>query len=671
MKVFFLFIISFVIVMNAPAQDRRTIDSLEMRLSGLKDKERATALYELVYYYLRVDNAKATQYFVETKKYSGKESPEELAYLAMAQGIYYNRTGLLDSAVLRLEQARSYAETANAPQPLVKIHSALAHTFIASGKAEKGLDHLYTALRIVNDHPDKEMEMKLRTNISWAYLELKQYRNCIRAGLENLAVMEGTEYEWIALYTYNNVAVSYGAIGQLDSAKYFIEKGIAAAEKNSDNQSLANGYFILGTIYSNAGKNELAIEQYLKARPFREKVGNPFFLVSDLYTISDLYFKLGEFRKGVEAGKEALALAEKFNLTLKFESTYLSLARNYEGLGDYKNASTYYRMYAVAKDTVYKHASTEAIAEMKTKYDTEKKERLLAVQKAELLEQRTRIQQTYFIIAGMAVALALVIAIFFFIKARTRRRQQLREKEQELFLREAQIHASIQSQERERKRFAQDLHDGMGQLISALRLALQGVNKNASLEQRVEVMSKGEEILNEMHHEIRSIAFNLMPQTLVQHGLVPALREMSDRVNGSGKIIVRVSAYDFPPRLSELEEISLYRVIQEWVNNVMKYANATLIQVQLIGHEEELNITIEDDGQGFDVTTLYNGTGNGWKNIHSRLNLIKGSIDIDSRAGMGGTTVTVRVPVVKGKKVIEEKQPITLQAPSTVGSNTH
>jgi two-component system, NarL family, sensor kinase len=671
MKGFLLFFFSFIIAMDASAQDRHAIDSLELRLGSLKDKDRASALYDLVYFYLRVDNAKARQYFIETKKYSGTESAEVLAYVSMAQGIYYNRNGLLDSALLRLEQAKAYAESAGAHGPLVKIHSALAHTLISSGKAERGLDHLYTALRIINDHPDKEMEMKLRTNIPWAYLELKQYRNCIAAGLENLKIMRGTTYEWIALYTYNNVAVSYGAIGQLDSAKYFIEKGIAAAQKSNDNQSLANGYFILGTIYSNAGKYTLAIEQYLKARPFREKVGNPFFLVSDLYTISDLYFKSGEFRKGVEAGQEALTLAEKFNLTLKFESTYLSLAKNYEGLGDYKNASRFYRMYAVAKDTVYKNASSQAIAEMQTKYDTEKKERLLAVQKAELLENKTRIQQTYFIIGGMAVALAALMTIFLFVKARTKRKQLLREKEQELFLREAQIHASIQSQERERKRFAQDLHDGMGQLISALRLALQGVNKNASLEERVDVMNKGEGILNEMHREIRSIAFNLMPQTLVQHGLVPALREMSDRVNGSGKIIVRVSEYDFPPRLSELEEISLYRVIQEWMNNVMKYASASLIQVQLIGHEEELNITIEDDGQGFDAGTLYNGTGNGWKNIHSRLNLIRGSIDIDSRVGLGGTTVTIRVPVVKDKKVIEQEQPITVQAPSTVGSNTH
>jgi two-component system, NarL family, sensor kinase len=513
--------------------------------------------------------------------------------------------------------------------------------------------------------------MKLRTNIPWAYLELKQYRNCIQYGLQNLLLMEGTSFEWIALYTYNNVAVSYGALGIVDSAKYFIEKGLLAAMKNNDNQSIANAHFILGTIYSNAAQYNLAIEEYLKARPFREKVGNPFFIVSDLYSISELYYKSGNYKRGIEAGKEAMTLAEKYNLTLKFEGTYLNLARNYEGISDYRNASKYYRLYAMAKDTVYKNASTDAIAEMQTRYETEKKEKQLAVQKAELFEQRAEIQQKNVVMGGLVVTLLFVVIIFVLLRGRWRRKQEILQKQKELYIREAQIQASIQSQENERKRFAQDLHDGMGQLISALRLALHGVSKQSTAEDRVEVVSKGEKILNEMHHEIRSIAFNLMPQTLVQHGLVPALREMSERVNGSGKIMIRVSSFDVPPRLGELAEISLYRVIQEWVNNVMKYANASVIQLQLIGHESEITVTIEDDGAGFDISVLQNGAGNGWKNIKSRLNLVKGSIEIDSRPGMSGTTVIIRLPVAQPQSQVQSVQTEAIDpTPATVASNT-
>ena len=642
-------------------QKTESIDSLEKNLDVMQGLQKASALYELVYAYLRTDVNKAKVFYQRSKAASANETDDgALAYLMMAQGIYSSRNGLLDSALYFLERAKGSAVAAKNNHALVRIYAALGHTHISSGRPEKGLENMFAGLRVLDKFPDQEMEMKLRTNIGWAYLELKQYRNCIRHGLQNLRIMEGTSYEWIALYTYNNVAVSYGALKIVDSARYFIEKGIRAAERSKDIQSLANAYFILGTIYSEAGQYDLAIEQYLKARPYREKVGNPLFLVSDLYAISELYHKSGNYNKGVEAGKEALKMAEEYNLLLKFEGTYLSLAQNYEGLKDFKNASKFYRLYAMAKDSVYKNASTEAIAEMETRYETEKKEQLLALQHAELAGQRAHIERTYVVIGALVVTLVLISIIFVLLRSRLKRKQEIREKESELYVREAQIQASIQSQENERKRFARDLHDGMGQLISALRLVLHSVHRNTVLEDRVVVASKAENLLNEMHREIRSIAFNLMPQTLLHHGLVPALKEMSDRVNGAGELKIRVNSFEVPDRMSEVLEISLYRVIQEWINNVIKYSNASVIEVQLVGFEDELSVTIEDNGKGFDVHILQSSTGNGWKNIKSRLNLVKGIMEIDSRPDRTGTTVIVKVPLQTSLR-----DPVV-----TVGANT-
>jgi signal transduction histidine kinase len=135
---------------------------------------------------------------------------------------------------------------------------------------------------------------------------------------------------------------------------------------------------------------------------------------------------------------------------------------------------------------------------------------------------------------------------------------------------------------------------------------------------------------------------------------------MSARVNGSGAIVIRVSSYDMPSRLTEVQEISLYRIIQEWVNNVMKYAQATVVEIQLICHEDELAVTVEDNGKGFDVSILQQGSGNGWKNINSRLNLIKAVMDLDSRPGVTGTTCIIRMPLeIKALRTVK-----------TVSSNT-
>lgn len=646
--------IALIISFTTFSQNPKILDSLEQKLPELSGDKKALTLYELVYGYLRVDTEKAKTYADQSREFSRIETnPSSLAYLKMAQGIYNSRRGFLDSALYYLNPARDYAIKGDNHHALVRIYAALGHTYISSGKHDQGLENMFAGLRSLDDHPDLEMELKLRTNIAWAYLELKQYRNCIQHGLQNLRRMEGTEFEWIALYTFNNVAISYGALGDLDSAQYYIAKGISAAQKSNDVQSLANGYFILGTIYSNAGKYDLAIQQYLKARPYREKVGNPLFLVSDLYTISDLYHKSGKYAEGVKAGAEALALAEKYNLQLKYEGAYLSLAQNYEGLKDFKNASKYYRLWSVAKDTVYKHANAEAIADMSAKYETEKKEQQLIIQKAELAEQKAELERTYVVIGALILTLVLIVIIFLLLRGRARRKR-------ELFLREAQIQATIHSQENERRRFARDLHDGMGQLISALRLALHSINKNSSLEERHTVANKAEGLLNDMHKEIRSIAFNLMPQTLVKSGLVPALKEMSTRVTDSTNIVVRVNSFDMPDRLNELQEISLYRIIQEWINNVIKYAQATTVDVQLVGYPEEINVTIEDNGKGFDSEMLKNSQGNGWKNITSRVNLVKGIVDIDTRPERVGTTLIIRMPLPAISESVELKvQPNT------------
>lgn len=664
-----LFLVSLLLIsMAVCGQNRHTLDSIESALPEFTGSMRARALFELVYGYVRSDLSKSRKYLDECVALRNQVDDTGKAYTYLAEGMYLNAAGKIDSGMLLLEKAKKYAEATNAHHALLKLYSALSYTYISSGKAEKGLESLYKGLEVIEVFPDQEMEMRLRTNVTWAYLELKQYRNGIDFGLKNIKLMQGSRYEWIALYTFNNMAVCYGALGMLDSARFFVGKGAELAERNKDMQALANSHFILGTIYSNAGEYKLALEQYETGRPIRQKVGNPLFIVSDLYTMADLYHKTGQYKKGVEVASEALKLVEAYDLTLKYENTYLSLARNYEGLKDFANASKYYKLYASAKDTAYTNANATAIAEMQARYETEKNEKLLALQKVEIVEKDAKIQETYFVIVFLVITLITLTLLFSLIRSRMLRRQLILQQEKEVQVREAHIQATIQSQERERKRFAQDLHDGMGQLISALRLTMHSVNKTSSIEERVGVSEKGEKILNAMHDEIRGIAFNLMPQTLVKHGLVPALKEMCERLN-SGDIRIQLSSYDLPDRMDEVFEVSLYRVIQEWVNNVIKYSGAKNIQLQLTGYEDECNIVIEDDGRGFNPLNLENSKGNGWRNIKSRLNLIKASIEIDSREGLTGTTTIIKLPVTPAMRASKNHGIAT--SSEAVEANTH
>jgi signal transduction histidine kinase len=325
---------------------------------------------------------------------------------------------------------------------------------------------------------------------------------------------------------------------------------------------------------------------------------------------------------------------------------YGSLSESYAGAGKMQEAYQNLLLSNQYRDSVSRDEQLKVIEETKAIYETEKKEQQIALQQAELSQQQARLNQTYIVIGFLVITVIFIIIIFVLVRSRLKRKQQLLQKEKELSVREAYIEASIQSQENERKRFARDLHDGLGQLISSLRMILHPVHKNMGIEERMIVNEKAETLLNDMHHEIRSIAFNLMPHTLIQYGLVPALKEMAERMNHSGAVVIRIDSFHVPDRLTELQEISLYRVVQEWVNNVIKYAQPSVIEVQLVGHDHEISVTIEDNGKGFDPSVLEKSEGNGWKNIQSRLNLLDGFYDIDSQPGKNGTTLTLRIPFV-------------------------
>ncbi len=615
------------------------VDSLERNLSGFSEEQRVTALYRIISFYQRSDLQKAKEYRKQMLPYLKSSDPRMVTYARMTEGIISSSSGSLDSSIYWFEQARSAAQDIKDPHLSATICSSLGRTLIAAGKAERAVATLLEGLRLTDQSPDLEQSIRLRINLTWAYLELKRYRDGIRLGRQTLTLLDSS-LQWMALYIYNNVAVCYGAEKQLDSARYFVSLGINAAEANKDYHALANGHFILGSIYSDAGRNDLAIKEYEAARPFREKAGDPLYIVSDLYTLASLYQKTGNYAKGIKTGLQALSVAQEHHLLLKFENTYQILAMNYAGVGDFVNASKYYELWAEAKDSVYQQANAQAIADMETRYETKKKEQQIALQNATIATQKANIQRNYILIIGLVIVVLLVITILLLLRSRMQRRQEIVAREHELALQRTYMTASLESQETERKRFAQDLHDGMGQLISALHFI---VGRSATQDLSGE-LPKATTILNDMHREIRNIAYNLMPQVLIRDGILAALKEMAARVTETGQLAFIVSSFECPSRFSELTEISLYRIIQEWVNNILKYAHAGKIELQMVGHEGELTITIEDDGDGFDPLTLDYSKGNGWKNIQSRVNLLGGTIDIDSMQGRKGTTLTVTVP---------------------------
>jgi signal transduction histidine kinase len=205
---------------------------------------------------------------------------------------------------------------------------------------------------------------------------------------------------------------------------------------------------------------------------------------------------------------------------------------------------------------------------------------------------------------------------------------------------ELRLKAVIASQEDERNRIAAELHDGLGQSLASVRMRLS----------RETVSPESLDALDKSCVELREISHNLMPSNLMRSGLVTALHELSNRINKTGKLHLIVDADPNLPAIASSSAIHLFRIIQELLTNIMKYADATETTVQLMADNKMLSVMVEDNGKGFDKNTLQTTSGNGWYNIHSRLTILNGNVEIDSAPGRG-TVITIDIPLSKNNIV--------------------
>ena len=209
------------------------------------------------------------------------------------------------------------------------------------------------------------------------------------------------------------------------------------------------------------------------------------------------------------------------------------------------------------------------------------------------------------------------------------------------------LQAMLEGQESERQRLAKEIHDGIGPLISTIKLHLDGI-KSDFKEQAPKATKKivaMEELIQEVSTDIRGVSHALMPSALIDFGLVAALQNLCLKANDSGQVTIEFHHSGLEERLPQPIALGLFRIAQELLNNAFKYAKATLINVQLIKHKDSIMLTVEDDGVGFEPKQLQVliDKGIGLQNILTRVKTLSGIFNIDTQLGKGVMS-TIEIP---------------------------
>jgi signal transduction histidine kinase len=276
-------------------------------------------------------------------------------------------------------------------------------------------------------------------------------------------------------------------------------------------------------------------------------------------------------------------------------------------------------------DSIVGIESNEELNEMQVKYETAKKDNQIKTQNIKI-EQDKKNQILLFLLIILLVV--FFTAIFIFIRKTYKTNLKLQEAIKNKML----IEKTFEAQENERTRIAKELHDGIVQDLTVLKMNLSNNDNKNVLEPKLSKITK----------ELRELSYQIMPIALKELGLIPALEDLFERSFTQKGIAFNFEAFLLENRLDEKIEVNIYRICQELINNSLKHANATEINIILRQKNQLLTLIFEDNGQGFDISKVKQGIG--LTSLKDRLEAIHGQIEFDSTINKG-TTAFVKIVV--------------------------
>jgi signal transduction histidine kinase len=556
------------------------------------------------------------------------------------QASYSYNMGKLEDALATADKNMATLQGKPEQMSLLAQYTAFSgRCLMKLNEIKQALEKFYSALKLAEQAADYTTEARAIVNIGWAMMELNQYEKAVDNFKNALKFI--SQHNVTTAYNgtiYSNLAGSYGGLNHLDSALKYSRLAISEAHKNGNITVEANGYFLLGKALMELGKYDEALQSFLSAKPLREKIGDPFYIVSDMAEMGNLYVKLKKPKEGIAICNDALNIVAANKIDEKLPMIYEALAANHELAGNYKEASEIYKKMSDLKDSVYADANPKALAEMQTKYETEKKERQIQQQKFKITRQKY--------LTWGAIGLFILAGFLGYSQyKRYRFKQEAKMKTALIIQQQLATKAVLEAEENERQRIAKDLHDSVGQMMSAAKMNLSAFESEIAFQGQEQQLAFGKiiQLVDESCKEVRNVSHNMMPNALLKSNLASAIREFVDKLDQK-KLQVHLYTEGLDERLDSNIETVLYRVVQECVNNVIKHAAATTLDISLIKDKDGISATVEDNGSGFDTGDKHKVNGMGLKNIVTRIEYLKGTVEFDSTPGKG-TLVALHVPV--------------------------
>ena len=611
-------------------KEHRALALLENRMRSLHLKTvESGRMYELFGEIYEIDgfNERALEYFRKAYVLATEQEVKARAATGIANALI--TAGSFDSVTYYIDASLRLDKNLR-NETLNKL--ALGRIWQSKNIIEKSLHEWQSARELAKQLGDSRLQAMALAGMSSALFSYDPGMKRVMQFLtESNSLCDSVKHANILARNFVRLANAFMVLGDTKQAERFLNRAKPIMEL-TDNPSLKS--YVLSSfaiLKSEQGDIESALAYSREPLRIKRQLGQLKQVQNDLLNISEWQTELKQYQQAKMTMEDGIETSKSLGDFVYLGYFYSRISTLDSITGNYPSAYSNLRRSIFYKDSAESLKRFRAVEEVREKYESEQKEKLLAEQEVEI--ERQKLLQVSFIAAAFIVILLLVVLI---IVLKSRHRKKLQEEKEEQY--RLQLEAIIQTQEDVQQSIARDLHDGLVQIIGAAKMSLESVGSDTDKSITLTRISNASRIMDDAVLEARNISHQILPYSLLKGGLEAALEELLSR---------SFQQFTFKRLNTELSlhedvTINVYRITQELVNNVIKHSEASHVELSLSVNPTSLTLLFQDDGKGFDWAKNKNGVG--LTNIKTRTEFIRGHVEIDSHPGTG-TRVKLTVPI--------------------------
>lgn len=539
--------------------------------------------------YYRLNTQKAIEDYTKALDIYEEKDAIYMADAYLFRGQAYSNQGLFVIASEDYKKAYDLYEEANDVEYMLHARSGEVIMYSKNGFIEKAINQRE---KLINDIKKLELNEYLSTHLYNQSIDYKKLENnskrrdLLLEALKTVDLANNSNFMYTGIYS--SLSEYYSLENDTENAWLYLSK--------------AEGYF-------NNAPND--------------KYGKSIFLMAKI----QYHIAQEDWNEAKELALARLEVLNTLGLDEETINTHKTLSDIYIKLDSSNEAYTHLYHFSTLKDSIFNQSKTNALIYYQTLYETERREKELYEKRSSiaLLEEKNTSLRRQYVFGGITFTLGFILFFLFKNQRNLKQKKELHEKyTQDLLM----------AQEDERKRVSKDLHDGIGQSLLLIKNKVV-LNKNDNTKSLVE----------DAIEEVRSISRALHPFQLQELGITKAIQNIIYQIDETSELFISSEIENIDGLFNIQKEVNIYRIIQESFNNIIKHSQATGVRIELLKNENQVKLTIKDNGKGFDFSEKYSDFKSlGLKTLKERTKLLEGILKIESQPEKG-TSLEFTIPI--------------------------